>query len=279
MTVCIGAMCCSTNASKPDTVVVASDRMVTMGGRTEFEPARPKIVKLTERVVALTSGDTLKGAELLRGVKAALAADGQTVRSVAEDAANIYANLRKAQINADIFAPRGMDIGSFYNGGLQTRLMSHLAAALDEQVAKFDFGLQLIVAGTDGDGAHLYEIRNPGGRVFDWDPIGFEAIGTGAFHAIHSFIGSRHTANRSIMTTVFDVYLAKKRGEAAPGVGTDTDMLVIGTGTKVLSEGDLQKLEKMMAEYQKPADQSLSDRIKTLSIFESRDAQGANARN
>jgi hypothetical protein len=66
VTVCIGALCASRDGRAGGAVVVASDRMVTLGGLTEFEHEVPKVTVVAARAVALIAGDALRGAQLAR---------------------------------------------------------------------------------------------------------------------------------------------------------------------------------------------------------------------
>ena len=269
MTVCVGALCANKSGQKSKAIVVASDRMVTMGRMTEFEPDTPKIAPLTDKVVALTAGDALRAVALLHRLRASLpTADGATtVRQIAEAASAHYAQLRSEQIQADIFAPRGILMANFY-AGQQTQMIPQLSASIDAQVMQFNYGLELMIAGSDDEGAHLFLVTNPGGQPADFGVIGFHAIGSGSIHAVHSMIGFRHTGARELNETIFDVYLSKKRGEAAPGVGRETDLLIItDTAQKWVASKDLAALDKLVETYQEPADKALKEGLQQLDVM------------
>ena len=266
VTVCVGALCCNAAGKKSKAVVVASDRMVTVAGMTEFEPETPKVIRLTERMVALSAGDALKGAAVIQATRSALPADNPTVQAVSEEASRHYAVLRARQIEAQFFAPRGISMGEFYRG-LQAHLLPQLAATLDAQVSQFDYGVELLIAGADDSGAHLFYVGNPGGQAWDLTPIAFGAIGSGALHATQSLIGFKHTSAKALDETIFEVYLSKKRGEAAPGVGNETDLLVITEdGCVTATEADLKELDAIVEEYQKPAGDILKKRLEKLKL-------------
>src|SRR5262245_36732003 len=118
MTVCIGALCSDQNKDPSQAVVVGADRMVTLGGHTEFEHEVPKILTVTDRVVALVSGDALKGGRLIRDIATQIPAGAVTVQAVAEAVAQRYTHVRQQQVQSDIFTPRGISMGQFYGGGL-----------------------------------------------------------------------------------------------------------------------------------------------------------------
>ena len=261
MTVCVGAICCDVKGAPGQAVVVASDRMVTMGGLTEFEHDVPKITALSDRIVTLVAGDALRGSELVRLV-GGLPADAQ-VRPTAQLLALRYAELRRAVVEAFVLIPRGLSLAEFYQGGVQQRLIPPVAGSIDQEIARFDLGLEVLVAGVDSQGGHLLNARNPGGVVDDLDPIGFHAVGSGALHAVQSMIGFSHAPNRPLHETVFRAFASKRRAEIAPGVGHTTDLWVIqAAGVTKLSVSTLEALDALYTEYALPAREELDRRIK-----------------
>src|SRR5438094_7811780 len=107
MTICIGALCADKNGEPNKAVVVASDRMVTLGNLTEFEHEGPKIALIRNKIVALMAGDALRSSQLIREVVAATPPESPKVEKVAEIAAGRYVHLRAKQIEVDVFSPRG----------------------------------------------------------------------------------------------------------------------------------------------------------------------------
>lgn len=250
MTVCIGGICADEEDRPGRLVVVASDRMVTMGGLTEFEHEVPKIKAITDRIVAMISGDALKGSQLATAVRAVMPAGSTSVQQVSQILADQYSALRRAQLESLVFSPRGLTIESFYAQGGQTRMIPQIAGGIDQQVMQFDLGIDLLIAGVDDDGGHLFSVHNPGGVVNDFAPIGFAAIGSGTLHATQSLIGFRHTSVRDLHQTVFRVYASKRRAEVAPGVGTDTDLAIISaTGVNYLPTAVVTQLGEIFEEY------------------------------
>jgi hypothetical protein len=66
MTICIGALCSGSQEQARQALVVASDRMVTLGQITEFEHETPKIVDISTSVVALMAGDALRASSMVK---------------------------------------------------------------------------------------------------------------------------------------------------------------------------------------------------------------------
>src|SRR5436190_12942138 len=132
MTICIGALCSNKAGHSYKAVVVAADRMVTMGHMMEFEHDVPKILKVTEKVVILMSGDAIAGSRLARGVDSAFPGVAPSVLTVAEQSAALYAELRDRKIEADIFRPRGLTRQQFYEKG--SPLPQQIVFGLDQEV-------------------------------------------------------------------------------------------------------------------------------------------------
>ncbi len=265
MTVCIGALCADADGQGTKAVVFASDRMVTLAGLTEFEHEVPKVMPVTDSIVALIAGDALRGSRLVRELRARIPANPAPVEQVVNVAAALYAQLRQQQIEGEVFAPRGITLQQFY-GGIQ--ILPQMMTAIDHHMATYNFGVDFLIGGVDDAAAHLFYLGNPGGPVSDFQTIGFTAIGSGAIHALQSMIGFAHTPARALKETVFAVYASKRRAEVAPGVGKDTDMVVIRpTGTTYIDGGALAQLEKVYQEYQRPISEELREDIARLTIM------------
>src|SRR5262249_14070140 len=139
-------------------VVIVSDRMVTMGRITEFEHEIPKIALIKNLTVALIAGDALRGSNVVNEtIRTAPASP--TVKGIAETAAAQYVILRQNQIETEIFRPRGFSRADFYTGKVPG-LHQNLSIQVDQQVAGFNFRVDLIVAGLDDSGAHVFGIGN-----------------------------------------------------------------------------------------------------------------------
>ena len=268
MTVCIGALCANEDGEKAKVAVVASDRMVTLAGLTEFEHEVPKIQQINDHLVALIAGDALRGSRVVRSAAINVPGGMIATSDVAGLIAREYAQHRQEQLNSDVFQPRAMTIDQFYNGGVQQRLIPQVAGQIDMVVAGFDFEVQLLVAGLDDNGAHLYSIANPGGSFNDHMPIGYHAIGSGWLHALQSMISFGHTSARGLLETIYTVYASKRRAEVAPGVGRDTDMMVVSAkeGLRRISEEELLKLEAFYSEQLQPIAE-LREKVGRLGLF------------
>jgi len=254
MTVCIAAIC-NTKRNQPalgPLVIGFTDRMLTAdGGITEYEPPRPKIVKLTNSIVALTAGNLTAQTDLCRDTSKQLCEiespdDRRTeVRAVAEKFAANVIRMRTKDAERTYLAPLGLSIETFTSAQrtMATEAVSHLIQNL---TCFGGTGTETIIAGSDDTGPHLYFIDELG-KIACNDDIGFATAGSGAWHANSEFHAAGFSPdNWEVTSTLLLGYIAKKRSEATAGVGKRTDMFVIGTSNNELWVGEYPQLYDLL---------------------------------
>jgi 20S proteasome alpha/beta subunit len=263
MTVCMGAIC-SDEASK-QAVVVASDRMVTMANLIEFEHGIPKLTQAPPRAAVMAAGDALAGSALIDGV--VRAGSPPSVADLAKALAQSYLQIRQAGAETQVLAPRGLTWAAFY--GQHAQMQPQIVMMIDQALAQYNLGLELLVAGVDDTGGHLYSVHNPGGTELRHDVIGFAAIGSGSLPAMQSMIGFAHTATAELKETVFRVYASKRRAETAPGVGNDTDVWIVrASGVRVLDQDVIEELAELYKEFLASVAKNVGSRISKLDVAE-----------
>jgi hypothetical protein len=256
MTVCIAATCAQEGAPA---VVFASDRMVQWGP-VEFEHTQRKVTLETPHVIAMVSGDALLGTKLTRDIAGALAGTTQPVGNIAMGLAQGYDTMRRSEIEQQFLHPRGLDFQTYYDR--QAHLNGNIVAVLDQAMAQYNPMVDLVIAGIDGSGAHIYTVHSPYGVSRLHDMIGYAAVGSGELHALQALIGFRHSTDAGLPETVFRVYAAKRRAEVAPGVGLDTDMgLITPQGTRWLIDDEKQELRAMYDEHEATTTEALTNRL------------------
>jgi len=247
--------------------VVAADRMVTYPGFIEFEHTGRKIVEPSTCAVAMIAGDTLVGTRLAKDVVEQVSGADLPVAQIASRLAARYREVRQAEVEKNILLVRGLDLNGFY--ARHAGLNAQIVMLLDQQMAQFNLGVELLVAGVDTGGAHIHSIHNPGVIDRQHDAIGFAAIGSGGIHAMQTMIGFRHSSAAELRETVFHVYAAKRRSEVAPGVGIDTDVaLVSASGVRFLTPEMLDRLSGLYANYGKAAEDAQVKELGKLSLEE-----------
>ncbi len=123
--------------------------------------------------------------------------------------------------------------------------------------------IQSIVMGVDIGGSHIYLVDNHGTSCQDF--AGFAAIGSGYWHANSYLMFAGHVKTKPLPETLLNVYSAKKRSEVSPGVGRNTDMVMIAPDTstgghwQVIYPHVIQQLEEI---YQDVRGQELQIEIK-----------------
>ena len=246
LTICIGALCQDRVAG--DSVVLASDRMVTWQNLAEFEHAVPKIYSISPAAWALVAGDALAAAKITAEAAARIAGIARPVHEIAAVVAQQYHDVRMAAAEAQFLLPRGLTLATYY--GKHQQLLSQITENLDQSLASFDPEVELIVAGVDSTGGHLFTVDNPGGPPQCHDVIGVVAIGSGEIHAVQSMIGFGHAAMQPVKDTVFRVFASKRRAELAPGVGRETDLMILRPGGAVRLPGKaLATLSELYESY------------------------------
>lgn len=254
MTVCIAAMC---DDSKK--VVVASDRMWTAGVLSlEFEHTRAKVVDLTDSCVMMTAGPALRDLELKKHVKRELAGmSGVAIPMIVEKVKEGYQAARRKKIEELYFSPRGLTLERYLAEGRS--LIPEVAMLLDEHLATYDYEVEVLVAGVDSDGAHIYGIYNPG-TAECFDALGHHSIGSGESHAAFCLIDGNHNHIATLQETMWAVYEAKKLSERAPGVGQAEDFAIIEQGAILYFGSDtLARLAELHKEMIKSKAGCLTD--------------------
>jgi 20S proteasome alpha/beta subunit len=250
LTVGIGAIC-----EDGKSAVVAADKMVTFGAPMSLQtepPTLKKIIHLTERTLLVFSGSTSDGEEIITGTMPAIAvAPKQPISHIAEAVRASYAKHKQRRIEENILIPLlGADFKQF-----QALIAQSAASQLLQQVlglvSQHNLQTDLLVAGIDDSGAHIFTITHPG-QLLPLATTGFGAIGSGAVHAGVRLSLGQHTQAASLVDTIYNVYEAKRASEVAPGVGKLTDLAVIRDGKIFFADADFFKaLEK--AHKEKPA--------------------------
>lgn len=265
MTVCIAALCLDGSERR---AVVAADRMVTLGSFIEFEHAVPKMtpgVAAGAIAVVMGAGDTLVAKRL---TDQTLAATGATdVATLAHELAVQYDAARNEHMEEAIMRPRALTLASYYQN--HQALNPQIVVMIDNQMQQYNLGVEILLAGIDPSGAHIYTVSNPGGSERLHDIIGYAAIGSGGIHAIQAMIAFGHSATADYHETVYRAYAAKRRAEVAPGVGHDTDMAVLSVhGLHKLTDEELDQLRSIYEDFESSSRAALTKELRKFKLGE-----------
>ena len=123
-----------------------------------------------------------------------------------------------------------------------------IAYRLDNILETYKFNLEIVIAGVDGVGAHIYYVYPPCCSEC-FDSLGYLSIGSGERHATSTFIAYRYAPSYSVENALYMTYEAKRKAEIAVGVGQSTDMAIISEkGTRFISMAILKKLKETYEE-------------------------------
>lgn len=218
-------------------IIGASDRMLTAGD-IEFEPQQQKVDCITKSIAVMYAGDASSFVEVIKNVVRVVRDRIQkepdnywSVRDVAELHAQYYREICRHRAEQSVLEPRGLNMDSFIQS--QRSLHSDFVRQISDELGVFSIpSVAAIYAGIDNASgrptAQLYVVYN--GNVVCQTLVGFAAIGIGADHAASEFMFAKHTPRKHLPETLILTYSAKKRAEAAPGVGEETDMVMVGPG-------------------------------------------------
>ena len=220
MTICIAAAC------ENKYIVVATDRMLTVNPpNIEVEGDYVKTVEITKNCVAATSGSALAFTPLLREVKAEIMRQSTTdIEQIVNLIRSAYFRVRNRKLEEEILFPMGLTLKDYYAN--QQGLAPSVVSLAVQNMMKYNYNLWILVAGVDEKGPHLTRLENPG-KTFNYDTIGYLAIGSGEIHAVSTFIASGYGLKATLQRGLAVAFEAKKRSEKAPGVGELTDMYVV----------------------------------------------------
>lgn len=227
MTICISAIC-----ENGTSLILAADTMLTNRALSiQFEHPTRKIINLAKNCVALTAGDALAHTELFNMVQNYISQlKSPSIFDIVDCVKKSYQEIRKREIKEKILMPRGFnDFKDFYEN--QRALLPDIATSIQYAIDKYDYGLEIIIAGITEGIAHIYGVSDPGTSEC-FDAVGFHAIGSGLPHALNSLIARQCCHFNPLKETILIVYEAKKNAEKAPGVGSKITDIYIMTPDK-----------------------------------------------
>lgn len=249
MTVCVATI--FDNKS----IIGASDRMLT-SGVIEFQPNQSKVWQLTTSIAVMVAGDIGIQSEMFQKVAPVvydrIKAEPNNwwkVEDVAELYSKYHSELRSKRAEQEILLPLGLDQNTFIKR--QQEMSPEWIKSISPKLLGFQLPeTEVICAGIDSTGPHLYLIEN--GKISCNDQVGFGSIGIGRWHSNSHLMVSGHTRSSPGSTALLITHQAKKKAEVAPGVGTKTDMFMIGPQLGSIMEIQrewIDTLDKIYKEY------------------------------
>lgn len=237
MTVGIGAIC-EAGSDEPK-VVVAADRLVTSGraARREHEHTSSKMVSIIGAggdspvvAVGVGAGSVSLSDEVFFKVERRISNQiPESTRELAEYAALSLQEVVQETINRQVLSPHNLDLSSFnqIQGQMNPNIIQALYQDIEEKKNEVLQQVNILLAGVDDRGAHLYNIiSNDMARM---DSIGYMAVGSGAEPAKSTFIRNRYDDSCDINDALLSVTEAKAQAEEAQGVGREMDISILSS--------------------------------------------------
>jgi len=221
MTVGIGIIC-----ERGECAILAADRLSLMDPfHLAYETDHQKLSVFDNRIALTVSGTRN---ELTEVVSVAAANRAFSQRSVGEAAKLVFQareEFRSAQVEQTILRRRlNLSFAEFRQ--IVLRDNSIIAAELYQEIKRHTLAMQLLLAGADEAGAHLYVVDD-GTSPANLDEVGFGAIGSGGPIAQAALIGRAPSRDLSVADALLVLMLAKITAERCPTVGETTDIVIV----------------------------------------------------
>jgi hypothetical protein len=272
MTVAIAALCGYPNDRY---IIAVADHMITSGD-IQFEQPQPKMWQFNESCVAIMYGLSAAQSKIADDVQISVTTNKITFVSLI---AGLYGRKMRDYIRqeaeADILAPLNLTVDDLTQRNSSLKLSQ--VERLSKQMQTYYHGSGLdedlggaIIVGVDTLGCHIYGVE--GGHVTCYDMIGFCAAGGGQWHASSQFMFSGFTRMWPFTDALSLAYSAKKRAEVAPGVGLQTDILLISNGQPNILHATYDSpfvtgLENIYQESKKRIDSEISGQHKQVKKY------------
>jgi hypothetical protein len=137
---------------------------------------------------------------------------------------------------------------------------------------------EIIIMGVDDEGPHIYTISKFScdyiNNVNCHNRIGFASIGIGARHATSQLMFTECNPNCSFSESLLLIHNAKKRSEVAPGVGSNSDIVLVNNSgcislsSKIVSDLDtifknnIKKEKNILSSAKKKVDTYVNNILK-----------------
>ena len=242
MTVCIAMLCDESKA-----LILVADKMIGIG-YIETEPDIKKIIDLHKNWKVLFAGDDITPiSDIVDRARECLSGEpSPSIQAVIDAMQSNYEKQRKDEADDIYLAPRGWNRQDFIDKG-KALLPETLYADLEDKIAKYELGIQLIIAGFDSSGVgHIFcmdsEVKR--GIPQRCDISGFAAIGGGGIGGSYMMHFRKCSPQMKIREALYYCLEAKWFGEHAGSVGLRTDALILRNGKESIPLDDENTIEK-----------------------------------
>lgn len=254
MTICIAALC---EGGKK--IILASDRMVTVGEIIEFEHDVPKFDELSKNSIIMTAGSTTLQNDIIQLAKKEInTITLPTFNQITDKVKEAYVGTRIKRAEELYLKPKGLNLSTFYQS--QKMLLPEVIFKISDEIDRSSLRVEYILCGFGDNQGHINYIYDPGVSE-SFDSVGFCSIGSGNINATSAFTAHNYAPSFSVEKALYLVYLAKKEAERAPGVGdAETDITILSNdGCYHLKSNEKKILEDTYKKYIKIEDAEYND--------------------
>lgn len=224
MTLCIAAACQEHGNPR---IVVGTDWKA--GIEIAAAENQEKFYWITENMAVMIAGDVARAIELKDAYRQYFQAITEMNPVVRITSLNI-GDLVKKPIQSYMFKRAdehvvrkfGLDYNSFLDSVGQSRIPNPTAVGTFGEIARLDFGCELILVTFVEGNAYIYKVTH---LVEPCD--NFAAIGSGCLIAEGALYQRKHESSAPLGPTVYRVFEAMKLGSVAPTVGTEHTINVL----------------------------------------------------
>lgn len=241
MTICIAAL---TTHENKQCIVFATDHMVSLnmheGFLGGFEHTFLKYKQIDNNSVAMLAGNPLLFNDLINDIDVGVA-HGDKVEMIYKN----FLRKRKEVIKKEILDPHGLT-KKFIIESLQEDIKNPIMGAILQKIFEFQLKTTMMVVGFEKRKGLISVIDETGFQ--DWTEFHFHAIGSGSLQAMNTLMFQHHSINEDLLSTVYNVYKAKRNAEVAMGVGKETELLIFEPKKLIkIEEHNLNILDEIYA--------------------------------
>jgi hypothetical protein len=225
MTIGVAVLC-----GNGQSIVTVSDRRGMLGGQLALVE-RSKTCELVQGRIVAISADMHPEGDLMRQKFHRIEQTERdwSVREVVNDIWSEFELIREAKQIAYLKQHLGTDLAGF-------REMVRTSTGTDTRRVEFEMKmevesirLEVVVAGVDSFGAHLFYLSQTSGVSLVSDR-GFATVGLGSLYALPYLCQLPYSISVSLSKGIYQAYAAKRASQAHFSVGPETDLTVIRPG-------------------------------------------------
>jgi hypothetical protein len=216
MTICIAAI---SKDGDGECIVLATDHMVSLGEDIQFEHNIKKYKPINKTTIALLSGQILLFDDLIK-----LSDTNLSYSNIAEEILQNFKNIRKEKVKNEILDRAQID-RDFLLARLTEPQTSEIIGALFKQIYEYSLNTTIILVGFEGNKAIISDISEEG--IWRCRDMFFTTIGIGDVEAHNTLLYQKHNIIDPVKKTIYNVFKAKKHTEHLPGIGKETEILIL----------------------------------------------------